>query len=147
MLEKILFDYTENNVDYTDLKLLEPRLEIPQNATLMMILLQFLEPNFKEIKQVKAFGIESLVGNVGGYIGLFLGYSFLQLPNFLLSVYQKCTLKFTTPNQNSNNLSLADEGSNANLTVDNNLKDIETIKEKLCSIEKKLCSLEEKLVK
>ena len=147
VLEKILFDYTENNVDYTDLKLLEPRLEIPQNATLMMILLQFLEPNFKEIKQVKAFGIESLVGNVGGYIGLFLGYSFLQLPNFLLSVYQKCTLKFTTPNQNSNNLSLADEGSNANLTVDNNLKDIETIKEKLCSIEKKLCSLEEKLVK
>ena len=31
--------------------------------------------HFKEIKQTRAYTVQSLVGNVGGYLGLFLGYS------------------------------------------------------------------------
>ena len=32
----------------------------------------------------RAIDIQGLIGNVGGYIGLFLGYSFLQIPDFIL---------------------------------------------------------------
>ena len=31
--------------------------------------------------------IQTLVGNAGGYIGLFLGYSFLQIPQAILGIY------------------------------------------------------------
>ena len=35
---------------------------------------------YKHIKNVKAFSEESLLSSVGGYIGIFLGVSFLQIP-------------------------------------------------------------------
>ena len=34
----------------------------------------------------RAIDIQGLVGNVGGYIGLFLGYSFLQIPDVILFI-------------------------------------------------------------
>ena len=34
----------------------------------------------------RAIDIQGLIGNVGGYIGLFLGYSFLQIPDFILLI-------------------------------------------------------------
>ena len=44
---------------------------------------------YKEIKRVRAYDIETLIGNGGGYIGLCLGYSFLQLPTFLDQMFKK----------------------------------------------------------
>ena len=44
---------------------------------------------FKEIELVRAFDIETMIGNGGGYIGLCLGYSFLQFPAFLYKVIRK----------------------------------------------------------
>ena len=37
----------------------------------------------------RAVDVQALIGNVGGYIGLCLGYSIWQLPNLLLFIYQK----------------------------------------------------------
>ena len=34
----------------------------------------------------RAIDIQGLIGNVGGYIGLFLGYSFLQIPDFIILI-------------------------------------------------------------
>ena len=34
----------------------------------------------------RAIDIQGLIGNVGGYIGLFLGYSFLQIPDFIIFI-------------------------------------------------------------
>lgn len=48
--------------------------------------------SFMQIKQVQAYSIESLIGNGGGYVGLFLGYSLIQLPYllaFILSSVRK----------------------------------------------------------
>ena len=39
--------------------------------------------------QVRAYNGESLIGNIGGYIGLFLGYTILQLPDLLIFLYQQ----------------------------------------------------------
>ena len=38
---------------------------------------------FKEIVQIRAYTLQSLVGNVGGYIGLLLGYAILNVPSLL----------------------------------------------------------------
>ena len=37
---------------------------------------------FQEITYTKSFGLESFISNVGGFIGIFLGYSIMQLPEF-----------------------------------------------------------------
>ena len=37
--------------------------------------------------QTRAVTFENLVGNCGGYVGLFVGYSIFQLPDILLSFY------------------------------------------------------------
>ena len=33
--------------------------------------------------------VQTLIGNISGYIGLCLGYSLLQIPGFILLVFQK----------------------------------------------------------
>ena len=48
----------------------------------------FKAPTFKEIKQVRAYNAQTLVGNAGGYIGLFLGYTIREIPTFLRNFYQ-----------------------------------------------------------
>ena len=42
---------------------------------------------YKEIVQIRAYTFQSLVGNVGGYIGLLLGYAILNVPSLLLKVW------------------------------------------------------------
>ena len=55
------------------------------------ILMYFSFPRkmFKEIYLVQSFTLETMIGNGGGYIGLCLGYSFLQLPAFLHTSYRR----------------------------------------------------------
>ena len=38
----------------------------------------------------RAIDINGLIGNIGGYIGLCLGYSLLQIPNFIMRLTLKC---------------------------------------------------------
>ena len=49
---------------------------------------------YKEIMIVKSFDIETLIGNGGGYLGLCLGYSLLQLPEFGFWIYNKIRRTF-----------------------------------------------------
>ena len=49
--------------------------------------LWFRSNQFMEIKQVRAYNFQDLVGNAGGYIGLFLGYSLVQSPFIIKKVY------------------------------------------------------------
>ena len=51
--------------------------------------LEFKNPIYKEIKHVQAFDINSFVGNVGGYIGLFVGFSFWETPNLIAFLFEK----------------------------------------------------------
>ena len=48
----------------------------------------FRNSKYKEIKDVQAFCIESYIGNLGGYLGLFIGVSIWQAPDFLGFVVQ-----------------------------------------------------------
>ena len=49
---------------------------------------------FDETTNVRSFGKDSLWGNIGGYVGMILGFSLLQLPNlasFILHYLQRGT--------------------------------------------------------
>ena len=56
------------------------------NDTIFKIMIEFKDLSFMEIRNVRSFDIESLIGNAGGYVGLFTGYALLQLPNLMLLV-------------------------------------------------------------
>ena len=49
----------------------------------------FMNDEYKEIKYTREFDIESLIGNVGGYIGLFLGFAIWQLPDAMRFLMNK----------------------------------------------------------
>ena len=49
-----------------------------------MVRLEFQSLTFKEVACIQKYGIESLIGNAGGYAGLFVGYNFLDLPRFII---------------------------------------------------------------
>ena len=40
----------------------------------------------KTIIQFKEIDVHSLIGNVGGYLGLLTGYAVIQIPNLLISI-------------------------------------------------------------
>ena len=48
---------------------------------------------FKEIKQIRAYNVQALIGNAGGYIGLFLGYTIKELPKLFQYVINKIIYK------------------------------------------------------
>ena len=85
-LKNLLYEFEETDASPEEMSLWSPQLELAADDKMFMVILGFQEPAFKEIKQVKAFGIEGLIGNVGGYVGLFLGYSIIQLPTFCMNL-------------------------------------------------------------
>ena len=47
---------------------------------------EFNEPTFTERTQEKAYTIDDVVGSVGGYVGLFMGYALVQFPDMIKTV-------------------------------------------------------------
>ena len=43
----------------------------------------YQEKYYEEIKYSKAFDVEGFISNLGGFVGIFLGYSLMQLPGLL----------------------------------------------------------------
>ena len=44
---------------------------------------QYIDDYYQEIEYLTSFGIESLISNLGGFTGIFLGYSLMQFPELL----------------------------------------------------------------
>ena len=49
--------------------------------------MNFLSEHCKEMNQIRAYNDQSLIGNAGGYIGLFLGCTLKEMPFFLKISY------------------------------------------------------------
>ena len=92
-LKKITFSHSDTEYDIKSSMEFSRGLELKNNDSITKIFIDFANSDFKEIKEVEAFGIESLVGNVGGYIGLFLGLSIIQLPTFCVFLGQRFTIR------------------------------------------------------
>ena len=58
-----------------------------------------IQPTFTERIQSRAYTIDDVVGAVGGYVGLFMGYALVQFPQTIMSVFafiqkrKKCPAK------------------------------------------------------
>ena len=81
---------TLNDIDtFEDLKYVDDNpvewIKAP-NDQIFKIMIQFKDSSFMEIRHVRSFDIESLIGNAGGYLGLFTGYALLQLPKLMLLI-------------------------------------------------------------
>ena len=58
----------------------------------------YKEKYYEEINYAQDFNLESFISNVGGFIGMFLGYSLMQLPDFLLGfvgIFEKMKQKLS----------------------------------------------------
>jgi hypothetical protein len=81
-IQKILHTYEELEilVDYTS----EWRNEI---YGIYEVIIEFQDGTFMEVQQVRDYGILDVVGDIGGYLGLFLGFALLQIPELTLKIY------------------------------------------------------------
>ena len=129
-LQKLLYNFDQNDVTLEKVKSYMPRLEISKNDSIMLIIIDFSDSNFKEIKQVMAFGIENLIGNIGGYIGLFLGLSIVQLPNLFLNVKQ-----WLQPRKQT---AIEDHEPNVDLQMKAIFSAIDMVNRKLTALEEKV---------
>ena len=57
------------------------------NGTVFEVRLNFQGETYMEIEQSRAYDFQTLVGNAGGYVGVFLGVALIQLPIFFLNVF------------------------------------------------------------
>ena len=65
------------------------------NESYFHIIAQYRQIRFRQTTQVQAYNLDHLIGNIGGYMGLFLGYALVQFPNFfaeLLDSAKKMTV-------------------------------------------------------
>ena len=46
---------------------------------------------YQEIENVKDFGVENCWSGIGGFIGIFLGYSLLQIPDLTATYFKAAT--------------------------------------------------------
>ena len=77
------------------------------NESYFHIQVHLPQTRFREIKQIRAYDIESLVGHIGGYMGLFLGYALLNFPNAFHALFgfvkkKILNVKRSTPSNDNN---------------------------------------------
>ena len=70
----------------------EQKWNIPKPFVIFEI--KFKSSIYKVIKNVRAFDEESLIGNMGGYIGLFLGFAIWQAPQIIIKCLSKINSGF-----------------------------------------------------
>ena len=79
-IERIYYSFEENSLDGTEYL----------NKGYFWVGPYIYDPKFKDIKQKRAIDFHGLIGYIGGYIGLFLGYSIIQIPDFLSVIANNC---------------------------------------------------------
>ena len=52
------------------------------------ILFLFKYGKYKDIRHIRSFDVESLIGNMGGYVGLFLGFAIWQVPDAIELIFK-----------------------------------------------------------
>ena len=81
-IQKILYNYEEFEIleDWTDGW-------INEISKMFEVLIEFQDDIYMEVRQMRDYGIQSVVGEIGGYMGLFLGFAILQIPELIFNIY------------------------------------------------------------
>ena len=77
-------------------------LDYPVGITKTMVRILFESDNIEVEKEVKAFPFVSLVADVGGVLGLFLGFNILMIWDFIHDVVKKMNMLFCIKHQHYN---------------------------------------------
>ena len=90
MIKNLMYSY--DDMDIGNVKI--------RNKTHVRIHIEvwFMDSSFKEIKLVAAYNFESLIGDGGGYLGLFLGYAIWNVPGSLEHFFRRIQKWVTTRN-------------------------------------------------
>ena len=74
----------------------------PPGVTKTMVSILFESDNIEIEKEVEAFPFVSLVADVGGVLGLFLGFNILMIWDFIHGIVKKMNMLFCTKHHNFN---------------------------------------------
>ena len=69
-------------------------LQQPYYFYYILMELAYMDESYQEFINAREFGLESFWAGVGGFVGMFLGYSFLQIPDTLGKVWAWTSVKF-----------------------------------------------------
>ena len=140
-IQKILYTYQEFEIveDWTQ----EWTDEIDN---IYEVLLEFQDGTYMEIQQVRDYSIQDVVGDIGGYLGLFLGFAILQIPELIFRIYFWIDGVLSTnkiimnpkneklPSQEENECMSKCSTEVLNRKIDQNMADIDTMKTTLDEI-------------
>ena len=91
-IEKILYTYDETDgLENFDETISETRKQLGIRydiSDIFQVMLTFQGSTYMEITQIRAYDGQSLIGNAGGYVGLFLGVALIQLPSAFQCFYR-----------------------------------------------------------
>ena len=85
-LAKFQIDYAEEDIKYPNLG--QPDTMTSDGDAWFEIEFMILTNTFKEIIQTRKYSLQSLVGNAGGYCGLCIGYSIMNLPPLIADIWK-----------------------------------------------------------
>ena len=85
-MTQLTFLYSEYPSDYYHDKLQNLPIE---DQSLFVTLFYPFSLDYKEITMLRELNIQSLIGNAGGYVGICVGYSILQIPNLVIAIHSK----------------------------------------------------------
>lgn len=116
------------------------------NLSRFSINVWFSNSEYREISRVREFGAQSLIGNIGGYIGIFIGYALMNVPDLIASIFNRIRRFFRKRNKKYNN----DEDQNSVEFNDMNIDEVvahkvkaleRRMEERILSIEKEIKSV------
>ena len=74
----------------------------PPGVAKTMVSILFESDNIEVEKEVQAFPFVSLVADVGGVLGLFLGFNILMIWDFIHGIVKKMNMLFCTKHHHNN---------------------------------------------
>jgi len=98
-LGRIQYGMTEIDVDNTDPPVFEVKFT-------------YKEQTYKLIKKVQNFDVQALIGNAGGYLGLFIGYALIGIPGMLRMLIHRIKQLFGKGEEESYNNTVVQYSSN-----------------------------------
>ena len=60
--------------------------QLSNNKVVLRVL--YRPRTYREIRQIRAYNAMALFGNVGGFIGMLLGYAFVQIPMLIRTLFE-----------------------------------------------------------
>ena len=99
-IESLDYQIGDSVATFQSTEVLETFLKFPRKDwnNWFSIVIRFLNPRFKLTVQKKEVDFQSLIGYVGGYIGLFMGFTVAEIPEVIMTTFIYIKRSFSEAN-------------------------------------------------